>query len=59
MSTDTTELTGKVVNGIVELDQRGSSPTERKCGSPVARMSKAEGSDASLSKMLLSFCRSD
>ena len=56
MSTDAPELTGRVVNGIVELDQRGklTDRTEVRVR-PVVRTPKAEGTDASLSKMLLSF----
>jgi hypothetical protein len=56
MSTDSTELTGKVVNGNVVLDQPGklADGTEVRVR-PVVRTSNAEGRDASLSKMLLSF----
>ena len=56
MSTDATELTGKVVNGIVELDQPGQLADGTVVRvRPVIKISKAEEVDASLSKMLLSF----
>jgi hypothetical protein len=56
MSTDTTEFSGRVVNGIVVLDQPGKLPdgTEVRVR-PVVKMSEAEAGDATLSKMLLSF----
>jgi hypothetical protein len=56
MSTDATELTGIVVNGIVVLDQPGklADGTEVRVR-PVVRTSKPGDRDASLSKMLLSF----
>jgi hypothetical protein len=56
MSTEATELTGKVVNGTIVLDEPGklADGTEVRVR-PVAKTSKAESNDASLSKMLLSF----
>jgi len=56
MSMEATELTGKVVNGTVVLDEPGklADGTEVRVR-PVAKASKAEGNDVSLSKMLLSF----
>lgn len=56
MSTDGTELTGKVVNGNVVLDEPGrlEDGTEVRVR-PVQRASQAEGSESSLSEMLLSF----
>lgn len=56
MSTDATELTGRVVNGIVVLDQPGTlkDGTEVRVR-PVERASEREDGDSSLSEMLLSF----
>lgn len=56
MSTDATELTGRVVNGLVVLDQPGKleEGTEVRVR-PVPRTSEREGSESSLSEMLLSF----
>ena len=56
MSTDATELTGRVVNGIVVLDQPGKleEGTEVRVR-PVHRTSEREGDEDSLSEMLLSF----
>lgn len=56
MSTDATELPGRVVNGIVILDQPGKleEGTEVRVR-PVQRASKRVGSEDSLSEMLLSF----
>ena len=56
MSTDATELTGRVVNGIVVLDQPGTleDGTEVRVR-PVKKATGREGSDSSLSEMLLSF----
>jgi hypothetical protein len=56
MSTDATELTGRVVNGIVVLDQPGKleEGTEVRVR-PVQRTSEREGNEDSLSEMLLSF----
>jgi hypothetical protein len=56
MSTEATELTGRVVNGIVVLDQPGKleEGTEVRVR-PVQRTSEREGNEDSLSDMLLSF----
>lgn len=56
MLTDATELSGKVVNGIVLLDQPGNleEGTEVRVR-PVLRGSHGEGDKSSLSEMLLSF----
>lgn len=56
MSTDSTELTGRVVNGIVVLDQPGKleEGTEVRVR-PVPRTSEREAGESTLSEMLLSF----
>jgi hypothetical protein len=56
MSTDATELTGRVVNGNVVLDEPGklADGTEVRVR-PVQKVSDREGSEDSLSEMLLSF----
>lgn len=56
MSTDTTELTGRVVNGIVVLDQPGQleEGTEVRVR-PVPKAEEREAGESSLSEMLLSF----
>lgn len=56
MSTDATELTGRVVNGIVVLDQPGKleEGTEVRVRA-VQKASQREGGESSLSEMLLSF----
>jgi hypothetical protein len=56
MSTDATELTGRVVNGIVVLDQPGKLEEGTKVRvTPVQKASESEGRESSLSEMLLSF----
>jgi hypothetical protein len=59
MSTETTELKGRVVNGIVVLDQPGmlEEGTEVRVR-PVHKASEGAGNDSSLSDMLLSFAGS-
>lgn len=56
MSTDATDLPGRVVNGIVVLDEPGTleDGTEVRVR-PVQRASQPEASESSLSEMLLSF----
>ena len=56
MSTEATELTGRVVNGIVVLDQPGKleDGTEVRVR-PVQRAAERDGGESSLSEMLLSF----
>ena len=56
MSTESTELTGRVVNGFVVWDQPGSlaEGTEVRVR-PVQKASEERGSESSLSEMLLSF----
>lgn len=56
MATEATELTGRVVNGIVVLDQPGrlEEGTEVRVR-PLEKASQREGGDSSLSEMLLSF----
>jgi hypothetical protein len=56
MATEPTELTGKVVNGVIVLDQPGrleDGTTVRV--RPVEKRSDAEGDVGSLREMLLSF----
>jgi hypothetical protein len=56
MSIDATELTGRVVNGIVVTDQPGKFEDGTEVGvRPVPRTSEREGDESSLSEMLLSF----
>ena len=56
MATEPTELTGKVVNGVVVLDQPGvlEDGTAVRVR-PVEKPSEAEGDVSSLREMLLSF----
>jgi hypothetical protein len=56
MSTDATELTGRVVNGTVVLDQPGrlEEGTEVRVR-PVPRTAECQDDKGSLSEMLLSF----
>jgi len=56
MSTDATEITGRVVNGIVVLDQPGTlaDGTEVRVR-PVQKPSRREDGESSLAEMLLSF----
>jgi hypothetical protein len=56
MSIDAKELTGRVVNGLVVLDQPGrlEEGTEVRVR-PVLMASPQRGSESSLSEMLLSF----
>lgn len=56
MATEATELTGRVVNGIVVLDQPGTleDGTEVRVR-PVQKASEGEDKAGSLSEMLLSF----
>lgn len=56
MSTDATELTGRVVNGNVVLDEPGRLEDGAEVRvRPVQKTSDREGSEDSLSEMLLSF----
>jgi hypothetical protein len=56
MSTEVTELTGRVVNGTVVLDQPGrlEDGTEVRVR-PVAKAESGQGNNGSLAEMLLSF----
>ena len=56
MSTEVTELTGRVVNGAVVLDQPGKleDGTEVRVR-PATKAESAQGNNGSLSEMLLSF----